>query len=114
MSLKVLERAKLAEDGDPYLRLRVSARLRNGKTATRNARCFAGRFTYDCHAERENGESLWAFRLCRAGERSVTIYDQGFGMTNESLIGAFLGLPLGDDDRIFRLDERSDPRCALR
>jgi hypothetical protein len=34
-------------------------------------------------------------------------------MACESLIGTFLGLPLGDDDRIFRLDERSDPRCDL-
>jgi hypothetical protein len=117
MSLKVIERAKLGESGEPYLRLRVSARLRSGESATREARCFAGRFAYDCHAEDENesyGGSNWAFYLRRAGERSITIYDQGFAMANESLIGQFLRLPLGSDDHIFRLDERSDPRCDAR
>src|SRR5262249_42895743 len=118
ISLQMLELLDKGGDEEVSLRLKLSARLRDGKTASRVAICFASAYAFNCNAETSDeaasGEG-WAFYLQRAGDRGITIRDHfADAKSDASSIGRLLHLPLGNDDRTFRLDERDDPACDAR
>jgi len=100
------------EDGqlNTSLDVIISLRLRDGTTATKAAHCSADGYQFGCSA---GGNTL--FGLMRDGERGITVRDVNFRKVfdqKENYLANLMGVPLGDDDRVFRLDEGADPLCA--
>ena len=98
------------DDFRTVLPVRVSAKLRDGTTATRLARCTGQDYEFACHDEND------AFTLIRAGERGLMVRDINARKLidpTENFLSKFLRVELGDDDRVFRLDEQNDPTCEV-
>lgn len=100
------------DDGElnTTLDIKISLRLRDGTTATKTAHCRADGYQFGCSA---GGNTL--FGLMRAGERGITVRDLNFRKVfdeKENYLANLMGVSLGDDDRVFRLDEGTDPLCA--
>ena len=78
--------------------------------ASRSATCTAQQHELSCQDENDS------FILRRAGERAVQVRDINARKhidPNENFLGKFLRADLGDDDRIFRLEEQNDASCDI-
>jgi hypothetical protein len=95
------------DDGNlPALEVRLSVKLRDGATRTKTVDCFPGEYTFDC--------ANTQFRLRRAGPSSLMVQDVNYKLAFDEKanhLADFLGIELGDDDRLFQLDERDGTRC---
>jgi hypothetical protein len=81
-------------------------KLRDGSTKSKTAECFPGDYTFDCANS--------SFRLRRAGPASLMVQDVNYKLAfgdKQNHLADFLGIKLGDDDRLFQLNERDGPGC---
>ena len=98
------------DDSRIILPVRLSARLRDGAVATRSAVCTAHDYELTCNSDND------IFTLIRAGERGLVVRDINARKLidpNENFLSKFLQVDLGDDDRVFRLDEQEDANCEI-
>jgi hypothetical protein len=98
------------DDFSTFVPVRLSAKLRDGTVVSRTARCTARDYVFACHDQHD------AFTLARAGDKGLLVRDVNATRTidpQENFLAKFLRADLGDDDRVFRLDERDDPICDL-
>jgi hypothetical protein len=113
ISLRTEDRARYDGDVDDFetvVPVRLAAKLRDGTVVTRAARCTAHDYELNCQDEDD------VFRLIRAGEKALTVRDinaRKLMESTENFLAKFLRADLGDDDRVFRLDEQADSACAL-
>ena len=94
------------DDNLPALEVRLSVKLRDGATRTKTADCFPGEYTFDC--------ANTQFRLRRAGPTSLVVQDVNYKLAFDAKanhLADFLGIKLGDDDRLFQLNERDGAGC---
>ena len=104
---------RVRRDGDiddfaTFVPVRLSAKLRDGTVASRTARCTARDYAFACQDEHD------AFTLVRAGDKGLLVRDVNASKAidpHENFLAKFLRADLGDDDRVFRLDERDDAIC---
>ena len=98
------------DDSRIILPVRLSARLRDGAVATRSAVCTAHDYELTCNSDND------VFTLIRAGERGLVVRDINARKLidpNENFLSKFLQVDLGDDDRVFRLDEQENANCEI-
>ncbi len=110
MALRTQDVARVREGGDStqiFVPVRLSARLRDGTTATRQAECQADDYRLLCQDEHD------AFVVIRSGERGLIVRDVSIKDDDPTArgVGRALRLDIGPDDRVFRLDERPDAAC---
>lgn len=102
------------EEEDGYLTTQVamslSLRLRDGTSAEAAVTCTASDYVFLCARD---GAST-AFEMIRDGARGLVLRDANFRRREDrqNHLADLLDLPLGDDDRVFRLEPRDDAKCV--
>ena len=84
------------------LDVRLSLKLRKGKTARRTVTCSADGYLFRCGGE---------FRLRRRDAASATLLSGEYGGEEQPQPATLAGLALGSDDRAFRLDTGGSAPC---
>jgi hypothetical protein len=115
ITLRTREKVKLEDDdgiASASFRAEIAVRTRDGAGARTDVTCHAREYTFRCASEDEQA----TFDLIRDGERGVLIRDVNFAHRDgsENSLAPLFRVRLGDDDRVFRLDERGDAACAFR
>ncbi len=110
MALRTEDRVRWTgeiDDFETVVPVTLTARLRDGTSVTRTARCTAQDYHLGCHGE--GG----AFMVVRDGEKALRVRDFLLKSADreDRDLPRFLGLDLGDDDRVFRLDLADQAAC---
>jgi hypothetical protein len=90
------------------LRVTASVKLKDGTVRSRDARCDSADYYFWCQY------GYGAIRLAAIEDRAIHVFSGPKSSPSERPeIEKFFDLPLGADDRAFRLTERDDETCEL-